>query len=348
MDRTLSLDQVVAEKAEVAAGRLCFEFATIGLEGRAGQWDAMMYDHPGRWGPRDIYRGVWAANRRRIQALYGLLPAPDILPLRPATAAGIDDLVLLPAGVWVLRGGKSRSDAVNADAIRAAFREQQGGVSMAPFNLAQPLPNREGADINEQRASLHRVGTRNTSYAPLGESGVRALDLLELLASTDVLVSTLTLTLTLNLTLAHTLTVTLTLTLTMRRCSSACSVPGCGTASSCVRAPCWSSSRRPTATAATRTAAASPTLTASPIIWLTCDASSLRCARVDPVAAVAASTATRAGGCAGYRSSCARRGASRRRALRRGAAPRQTNLNPNFYPNRSPNPTRSPTPNPNP
>ena len=191
MDRTFSLDQAVAEKAdkaEVAAGRLCFEFATIGLEGRAGQWDAMMYDHPGRWGPRDIYRGVWAANRRRIQALYGLLPAPDILPLRPATAAGIDDLVLLPAGVWVLRGGKSRSDAVNADAIRTAFREQQGGVAMAPFNLAQPLPNREGADINEQRASLHRVGSSLASYAPLGESGVRALDLLELIASTDVLV----------------------------------------------------------------------------------------------------------------------------------------------------------------
>ena len=46
---TLSLDQAVAEvaeKAQGAAGRLCFEFATIGLEGRAGQWDAMMYDHP--------------------------------------------------------------------------------------------------------------------------------------------------------------------------------------------------------------------------------------------------------------------------------------------------------------
>ena len=45
---TLSLDQAVAEvAAQGAAGRLCFEFATIGLEGRAGQWDAMMCDHPG-------------------------------------------------------------------------------------------------------------------------------------------------------------------------------------------------------------------------------------------------------------------------------------------------------------
>jgi hypothetical protein len=46
---TLWLDQAVAEvAAQGAAGRLCFEFATIGLEGRAGQWDAMMCDgHPG-------------------------------------------------------------------------------------------------------------------------------------------------------------------------------------------------------------------------------------------------------------------------------------------------------------
>lgn len=200
VDRTLSLDQAVAEvAAQGAAGRLCFEFATIGLEGRAGQWDAMMYDHPGRWGPRDIYRGVWAANRRRIRALYGLLPAPDLLPRRPATAAGMHAVnshtiaaALLPAGVWVLRGGKSRSDAANADAIRAAFREEQGGVSMAPFNLAQRLPNKEGADMNAQRlpplgaargGSLDRAST-----APLGERGVRARDLLELLASTDVLV----------------------------------------------------------------------------------------------------------------------------------------------------------------
>ena len=47
--RLMGLDQAVAEvAAQGAAGRLCFEFATIGLEGRGGQWDAMMCDgHPG-------------------------------------------------------------------------------------------------------------------------------------------------------------------------------------------------------------------------------------------------------------------------------------------------------------
>ena len=150
---------------------------------------------------------------------------------------------LLPAGVWVLRGGKSRSDAANADAIRAAFREEQGGVAMAPFNLAQRLPNKEGADMNAQR--LPQLGAArggsldSASTAPLGERGVRARDLLELLASTDVLVGTLTLNLTLDLTLALTLALTLTLTLTLSRCSSACSVPGCGMGSFCGRAPCW-------------------------------------------------------------------------------------------------------------
>ena len=155
---------------------------------------------------------------------------------------------LLPAGVWVLRGGKSRSDAANADAIRAAFREEQGGVSMAPFNLAQRLPNTEGADMNAQRLNAQRLpplgaarggSLDSASTAPLGERGVRARDLLELLASTDVLVGTLTPNLTLDLTLALTLALTLTLTLTLSRCSSACSVPGCGMGSFCGRAPCW-------------------------------------------------------------------------------------------------------------
>ena len=177
---------------------------------------------------------------------------------------------LLPGGVWVLRGGKSRSDAANADAIRAAFREEQGGVSMAPFNLAQRLPNTEGADmaqrLNAQRLNAQRLPNKegadmnaqrlnaqrlpplgaarggsldSASTAPLGERGVRARDLLELLASTDVLVGTLTLNLTLDLTLALTLALTLTLTLTLSRCSSACSVPGCGMGSFCGRAPCW-------------------------------------------------------------------------------------------------------------
>ena len=90
---------------------------------------------------------------------------------------------LLPAGVWVLRGVKSRSDVANADAIRAAFREEQGGVSMAPFNLAQRLPNKEGADMNAQRLNAQRLPPLGTarggsldsaSTAPLGERGARA------------------------------------------------------------------------------------------------------------------------------------------------------------------------------
>ena len=201
------------------AGRLCFEFATIGLEGRGGHWDAMMYDHPGRWGPRDVYRGVWAANRRRIRALYGLRPAPP--PPRFAAPPPASDsagalsvgvhvnananagaLLRAPAGVWVLRGGKARSDVASADAIIAAFREQ-GGMAMAPFNLAQRLPP-PGAAHGERHGAGVVAGARHavpgdplvtaaaasldSATAPLGNRGARARDLLALLASTDVLV----------------------------------------------------------------------------------------------------------------------------------------------------------------
>ena len=130
-------------------------------------------------------------------------------------------------------------------------------MSMAPFNLAQQrlprLPKKEGADVDTNAQRLPPLGAArggsldSASTAPLGKPGVRARDLLELLASTDVLVGTLTLTLTLALTLAQTLaltlaltlTLTLTLTLSLSRFSSACSVPGFGMGSSCGRAPCW-------------------------------------------------------------------------------------------------------------
>ena len=169
---TLELDEAL--KRVGAGGRLCFEFATLPLAGRAGSWDAMMYDHPGRWGPRQLYRGVWPANRARIAALYGL---PGALPPPRFAAPGGGGAG--PRGVWILRGGKSRSDASNAPAIRVAFGGEGGGLWLRPVDVSP-----RATDTAVPRAPPGAGADRSA----LGAGGARALDLLAMLQAADVLV----------------------------------------------------------------------------------------------------------------------------------------------------------------